>query len=150
MTSDLGDRFWSKVEKTDDCWLWQARKNEKGYGQFWLESKTRLAHRVSYQAYYGVTLRRDEVLLHRCDTPACVRPDHLKVGTVEENNEDKLRKGRQCRGSKVASSVFSEDEVMDIRELKALGFGVVEISRAYGVHHSTVGRILQKKNWTHV
>lgn len=87
------ERFWSKVQKSDTCWLWTARVGTNGYGQFKLDGKTVPAHRVSL-TLMGVELTRSDVVMHACDTPLCVNPSHLSVGTHKENSDDKWAKGR--------------------------------------------------------
>lgn len=87
-------RFWSKVEKTETCWVWRAGKNTvNGYGQFWTGKKTTQAHRFLYQIYHG-DLPSHVFVCHRCDNPPCVRPDHLFTGTSADNMRDKVSKGR--------------------------------------------------------
>lgn len=86
-------RFWQKVVKTKTCWLWSASKNDTGYGWFKRDGRMRGAHRMAYE------LRRGKIpsgmsVLHRCDTPACVRPAHLFLGTQADNVRDMLAKGR--------------------------------------------------------
>src|SRR5713226_5546175 len=81
------ERFWAKVEKTDGCWLWLAATNPKGYGVFSVDKKTNnveFAHRVSYRLHYG-EIPGDMRILHHCDNPTCVRPEHLFIGTPDDN-----------------------------------------------------------------
>src|SRR6266699_7199481 len=78
-TRTLPERFWSHVQRTDDCWLWAAAKNPKGYGIFNIDkkrNKNELAHRISYRLHYGAIPTHLRVL-HHCDTPSCVNPSHL-------------------------------------------------------------------------
>lgn len=88
----LESRFWSQVRLTDDCWFWAGAISSRGYGKFqWRDVQG--AHRVAY------TLAIDPVpeghyVMHKCDNRACVRPDHLVVGTAQENNLDRQAKGR--------------------------------------------------------
>lgn len=94
----IADRFWPKVEKSDDgCWTWQAARDRKGYGKIGAPGRAGwlFAHRVSYEIATGITLTPDVLVLHRCDNPPCVRPDHLFLGTHADNVADKIRKGRQ-------------------------------------------------------
>lgn len=84
--------FWEKVNKTEGCWEWTGSKNKKGYGSFGVDGKTQKAHRVSWMLTFG-ELPEDDVL-HTCDNPSCVRPDHLFVGTNQDNMRDMADKGR--------------------------------------------------------
>lgn len=90
-------RFWSKVDKSGACWLWTGEKNNQGYGRFvfWHEGgrSRSLAHRLSAELN-GTLLAEADVLLHSCDTPACVNPAHLTVGTQALNMQDAMAKGR--------------------------------------------------------
>jgi hypothetical protein len=90
------DRFWSKVEKTKDCWLWKGSKLQSGQGQFSTNQGTVLAHRFSYELAHGKIPNKLRVL-HKCDNPLCVRPDHLFLGTDSDNMQDALYKERLAR-----------------------------------------------------
>lgn len=89
---DLEQRFWSKVDKTGQCWIWTAAKN-KGYGIFSIGKKNKFAHRVSYELFYKSSI--DGILIcHKCDNPSCVNPQHLFLGTHHDNTMDAMAKGR--------------------------------------------------------
>lgn len=91
----LVDLFWEKVEKTGGCWLWRGATNPKGYGRTGVGShRSALAHRLSWNLAHG-QIPAGLFVLHRCDTPGCVRPDHLFLGTAADNTADMIRKGRQ-------------------------------------------------------
>ena len=84
----LEDRFWSKVTKTDDCWLWTGCTQSAGYGQLWLDGKVRLAHRVSYEMHCGAIDPSVEID-HKTTCPKnCVRPEHLRPATHKQNLEN--------------------------------------------------------------
>lgn len=87
------EKFWSKVQKTKDCWLWIAAVNNGGYGAFAYEGRRVMAHRLSYEIEYG-PFDKKLFVLHRCDNPRCVRPDHLWLGTQFDNMRDCASKGR--------------------------------------------------------
>ena len=89
------ERFWKHVNKTDTCWTGQLKLNRDGSGSIQIDGKSILAHR------YSVVLDgRDpagKVVMHTCDNPACVRPDHLKVATQADNVKDMIVKGRYVK-----------------------------------------------------
>lgn len=84
--------FWSKVEKTDDCWVWKASKDRYGYGHFRYD-KIYTAHRFSYFLHYG-ELEIGKIICHTCDVRDCVNPKHLYAGTHKTNSDDKISRGR--------------------------------------------------------
>ena len=87
------DRFWRKVQKSDGCWRWTGKPNKKGYGRFGVNWMVILAHRFAWEATNG-PIPDGLSVLHRCDNPICVRPDHLFLGTIADNNADMRAKGR--------------------------------------------------------
>lgn len=89
------ERFWSKVDKTGECWTWTAALDGHGYGMFSLAGRDYRAQRVSLQWSIGRVLERWEFACHRCDNPPCVRPAHLFVGTALDNMRDMAAKGRR-------------------------------------------------------
>jgi len=100
----IADRFWSKVEKTDGCWLWRGAIDGKGYGNFKLGKRVEYAHRVAYSIANGWTMSWDGYssktnVCHTCDNPGCVRPDHLFLGTHSDNMRDAEAKGRRTHHS---------------------------------------------------
>jgi len=97
----LADRFWEKVKKGDGCWEWTAATS-RGYGTFNLGRRqgTRGAHVVAYELKVGPT--EGGFVLHQCDNPACVRPDHLFLGTNADNMRDMSSKGRSASQKKTA------------------------------------------------
>jgi hypothetical protein len=95
---NLEERFWSKVDKTDGCWVWTASKNCEGYGRFNRFGKKRPncegAHRVSYIISSGAEIPDGMLVLHKCDNPPCVNPEHLYLGSNADNARDKKDRGR--------------------------------------------------------
>ena len=92
-------RFWKKVRKTETCWIWIAGVNAKGYGTMKPEGEyiPMLAHRFSWTLHCG-EIPGGLCVLHKCDNPSCVRPDHLFLGTRADNNIDMHAKGRGGAG----------------------------------------------------
>jgi len=96
----IEDRFYSYVQKSDDCWLWQGGSwDRKGYGRYRVmtdgqgRQREFRAHRIAWELANGPVPPGLSVL-HRCDNPACVRPDHLWLGSAADNARDAQEKGR--------------------------------------------------------
>lgn len=89
----MRDKFWSKVNKTETCWLWAGPFAGKGYGQLNADGKRWRASRLAYTLECG-PIPDGMFVCHHCDTPACVRPDHLFLGTNSDNARDAAAKGR--------------------------------------------------------
>ena len=91
------ERFWNKVDKTDNCWEWIPSKKNRKHGAFKKKSSRKpvMAHRYSYELHYG-DFDKSLFVCHKCDNPPCVRPDHLFLGTILDNNRDSLIKGRKA------------------------------------------------------
>jgi len=97
-TDSLESRFWPKVAKSDGCWLWTASGTDDGYGQLKFQGKRYYAHHLSVRLS-GREIPTGMIVCHKCDVPKCVRPDHLYVATMAENQQDSVRKGRAyCPG----------------------------------------------------
>lgn len=136
-------RFYRQVSKTDCCWEWTGTLKETGYGRFGLDGKALPAHRVAWELAYGA-IPEGRWVLHHCDNPKCVRPDHLFLGTHKDNVEDMVAKDRQRKGAKPK---LTDEEVAQMR----LDYSTGEHSQAglatkYGITVRTVGRILRGKS----
>lgn len=81
-------RFWPKVDKSGDCWIWTAATNPQGYGYFKLGGKQKKAHRVSYEMNIG-PIPEGMVVDHKCHNTSCVRPEHLRLATHKQNQENR-------------------------------------------------------------
>lgn len=153
MKAEIEARFWPKVDKSGDCWVWTASKYADGYGQFGI-SKLRKsnfrAHRVSWWIAHGEWPSEQMDLCHKCDNPACVNPDHLFVGDRTTNMRDASAKGRVKHGAKHWGAKLSEADVLAIKGLRAVGQSYSVISRKYGVAMQTVARICTGVRWRHL
>lgn len=121
------DRFWSKVDKTGECWEWTAGKNTGGYGIFWYKKENCLAHRVSWELSRGMPPESDMVVCHKCDNTACVNPDHLFLASRRENILDMFEKKRN-RGftNRFTSRFATETKNTSRPPLKKLKLSLIE------------------------
>lgn len=153
---NVESRFWPKVMKPlqwDACWPWTGAKrgDRQGYGNFKIKSYVAArAHRVSYALYYGQS-PGSMLVCHKCDNPVCVNPAHLFLGTVQDNSDDMVRKGRSPRrdqkGEKNAAAKLTSDDVAAIRRLIAAGHTNIAIAERYSVTHSLISRIRRGRAW---
>lgn len=118
LTDKETERFWEKVNKTDECWLWTAAKDKDGYGVFKIGGQTQRANRVAYVSVKG-PIPDGKLICHSCDNAACVRPGHLSVCTSQENNIGKFRKP-----PKETEKSF-DVEILKTNQEKQLVYGIV-------------------------
>lgn len=138
-----------------DCIEWDKARGWTGYGHRYFQGKVRRAHRVAYIEHHGLALEDIEglVVMHTCDNPPCVNVDHLRLGTVANNNEDTVAKGRQRHpvGTEHGMAKLTEAEVLAIRFLHAAaGTSKNQLARTFNVAHSTVSDIITRKKWKHL
>jgi len=145
-------RAWAAVDRPKDpalCWLWTGGRGTGGYGVFGRVGTDRKAHREAWRREFG-EIPAGLCVLHRCDTPLCIRPSHLFLGTKQENNMDRDKKGRTARGSRGGNSRLDDGRVGKIKKLLASGISQAEAARIFGVGSSTVGEIARGNTWKHV
>lgn len=139
----------------DECWLWTAGADRKGYGKVGVNRKTHLAHRQAYEAIHGAGTAEGMVVRHRCDNPPCVNPAHLEVGTHADNIRDRDERGRnrQPKGSANGLAKLTEADVLAIRAECVTGsrtHGQQAISERFGVSNQLISNIILRKIWTHI
>jgi hypothetical protein len=147
------DGFWAKVDRgagTDACWTWRGKRNRHGYGVLQAARKPLRAHRVAYELAHG-SIPDGVWVLHHCDNPPCVRPDHLFLGRQAENMADAARKNRAEYGTRRHSAVLTDDAVRVIRSRYAAG-GVTQatLAREWHVSQSLINRVILHTKWRHV
>lgn len=154
----IGDeaRFWAKVQRltNDDCWIWTASFDKNMYGKFLIseEGKDRSvrAHVYSWELYTGRPVPKGVQVCHKCDHSYCVNPDHLFLGTTQDNTQDKIDKGRQAKGESIGLSILTEKEVIEIRELHKAGHTIMQLSILYGRGRNTIGDVIKRRTWKHI
>ena len=140
----IEERFWDKVEKTSDCWLWKGKKERNGYGRFKCKGKMQNAHRLSW-LLSGKTIPDKYVIRHKCRNKHCVNPDHLETGTNAENSADMIRDGTSLRGSKNPSVKLNEEQVREIRARE--NEKGVDLAKEFGVTKSAISMIILRRSW---
>lgn len=155
-TPTLTTRFWLRVQKTDSCWLWIGHCDVGGYGiihtAYWHNDRQMKAHRVSYEIHYGSFPKHLRVL-HRCDNPRCVRPDHLFLGTDIDNIRDRDAKGRrrQVRGEQQGSAKVTAAQVADMRRRYDQEHATCAgLARQFSISPSQVRNIVKRRDWQHI
>lgn len=168
-----------KVNKTESCWLWTGRKDKDGYAKCCFRNKSGYSlHRLMWELNHG-EIPNGLLVCHKCDTPACVRPDHLFLGSVKDNIRDMWRKGRAARqvnpmlyentrkfgdensnrkhpeatarGERAGLAKLTASQVLEIRQIKYVpGMSLIEIALKYGVTPQNVRQIILNRTWRHL
>lgn len=149
-------------EPNSGCWIW-IKSTTFGYGQLAHNGKGGRAHRVSYMLHTGHDIPKGMVVRHKCDTPSCVNPDHLVLGTMKDNTHDAIRRGRfsvgqrhseRCadrRGVSNPAAKLTPEHVLAIRAADVSLHGErSRLARRFGVSQATITLILQRKVWADV
>lgn len=138
--------IWSRINKRSEteCWEWTGCRSPKGYGLFGLDGKTRLAHRLAWETVHG-RIMEGLFVCHKCDNPPCCNPGHLFIGTSADNIRDMFAKGRDGVRNRVGdnnpTSIFSNDDIVEIRTRRASGEELRSISNDFGVPPSHISSI---------
>lgn len=148
-------RFWSKVDKSGECWVYLYHRAPFGYGMLWVNKHLVPAHRFSWELSNGL-IPKGLWVLHHCDNPPCVRPDHLFLGTPQDNVHDMIAKGRAryvarpLKGEANPRAKLTEVQVREIRAHLTAGQRYRDIARQYGVSSGLISHIASGIAWKHV
>lgn len=148
------ERFMRFVEKTDSCWIWKGAKNKKGYGWIRFNNGGFRAHRLSYLLYKG-DIPKDNTyhgvcVLHKCDNPSCVNPEHLFLGSNSDNVKDMVVKMRNTIGERNGCAKLTSKDVLNIRKLNKERISGRDLANKYNISETTVSQIIHKTRWKHI
>lgn len=141
------DEKWTP-EPFSGCWLWAAcSRNQFGYGCFYLSGRDRVAHQVSWQIFRG-DIPDGMRVLHHCDTPCCVNPHHLFLGSQSDNMNDCVSKGRLSKeGELNGRSRLTSEQIYLIRTSTS---SLKEVAEQFGVTENHISKIRNRRAWRHV
>ena len=142
--------FWSKVSKSPHgCWNWTAHTDKGGYGTLSVGASPCKSHRFSWMIHRGA-IPEGLGVLHKCDNPRCVNPDHLFLGTNTDNTEDRDAKGRQVQGDRHPDAKLTSEDVKEIRSVfvpRSRKTGARALARKFGVAKSTLLGVVNRTTW---
>jgi hypothetical protein len=142
----ITERFLSHVspEPNSGCWLWTAAHWKNGYGRFAKTTDQSVpAHRMAYQLFCA-EIPKGQCVCHKCDNKSCVNPDHLFIGSHQENANDKVLKNRQAKGSKIRILALTKNEAAEIMKSKD---SIRKLADKYTVSYGVVWGIKNGKSY---
>lgn len=151
--SILADRLLSKIRIEGDCYIWTAATDKDGYGKIRFQRRDIRAHRASYEENKG-PIPSGFLVCHHCDTPGCIRPEHLFLGTAKHNTRDMMSKGRRSnhppphfKGEKNHKTKLTAEQVFEIRWYEATGESQRSLARRYRVSSPNISSIIKNETW---
>jgi hypothetical protein len=150
--SFLKTKFESKLLIVESgCWEWQGTRHPQGYGRLWAQGKRVSSHILAYQIYKGQTEGLD--VCHHCDNPPCCNPDHLFLGTHQDNMQDMIQKGRSNhpKGQDCGTAKLSDSQVIAIRAAYSRGqISLKTLAGEYEMSLCAIQAITSGKTWKHL
>jgi hypothetical protein len=139
------EKFWAKVNKegVEGCWEWLGCISNYGYGQFWYNKKATHAHRYSWILKNGA-IPEGLIIRHKCKGK-CVNPDHLELGTQQDNMNDMIRDNTVRKGIKHHNCKLTPEQVKEIRTRTNERY--IKLAKEYNVSHSAISDIIHRRKW---
>ena len=148
---DVAWNFWLNVDKTTNCWLWKACCDDDGYGIFTISRHKYRAHRVAFAIHYKED-PGNVILMHSCDVPACVNPEHLVRGTCTKNNLKTFEVGHNSHvGELNTQAKLRREHVIEMRAMYDSGITIKVISEKFNwVNRSAIEHVVHRRRWKHI
>ena len=177
MKKKIGDEFWSHVDKkggpdrlrweTDDpwlgdgslCWIWLRARSKRGYGILELDRRRLLAHRYAWELDNNESIQPDLCVMHWCDHPVCVNPDHLYLGTKRDVMSKRDARGhhgyrthpeRWSSGARTGKTNLTDEDIREIRRLHCTGMRQSELVKKFNASRNCISKICNRISWKHV
>jgi hypothetical protein len=149
LSISITERFWRHVYKTTGCWFWTGAKGSNGYGYIEHEGRLTGAHRVSYELHSG-KIQPGLQIRHDCDTPLCVNPSHMRLGTARDNAQDKIARGRMPDmepphyfGERHPNCKLSSTDIAEIKRLRGEGWSYMQLAGRHFVTKQQIANIVK-------
>lgn len=155
-TVDRWERYWSRINKTDTCWLWTGGTNSGGYGSMWFGGRLCGTHRLmlvwmgKLKTPIHTGSMATNVVLHSCDNPRCVNPAHLQLGTNTENQKEAYARARRAaeRGATHTNAKLTPEQVEEIRRLyNSKTFVQIELAAMFGVSQRAISLVVRGETY---
>lgn len=149
ITDEKIKRFWNGIDiiGKNECWNWKKSVDKFGYGKVKISGKMYLCHRLAFSSFYEIDYPDSSVnIMHSCDNPKCCNPFHLRQGTLKENMQDMIRKGRQSKNSK-PNRHMTKESAECLRKEFLNGSSKLSLSRKYNISPQTVRQIIKNEIW---
>jgi len=134
------------IDGKTGCWNWKRATRKDGYVITWYNGSTDYIHRVSYRVFKG-DFDSNFIIRHKCDNPSCCNPDHLLIGSDQDNSTDMVSRDRQAKGSLVGTAKLTEEIVVMIRSLSGSS---QQLAKFFDCSKTTIKDIRNNKIWKHV
>lgn len=148
-------RFKSKlIIQPNGCWEYSGAKDADGYGMFWFQGKTKGAHQFSARYLGNLIVNKGDQVCHSCDNPPCANPDHLFIGSTQDNTADRHAKGRTVKGSQIGTSRYTESIIQSVKDAyktRPHYRGIIkDLSIEFNVSYGVVWYVCKRGSWAHI
>lgn len=136
-------------ENENGCFICSSHKKDKGYARIRKYGKQIPISRYMYEECFGF-IPKGMVIRHKCDNPSCINPEHLELGTHQDNMNDMVKRNRSQKGKDRTIAKLKEDDIKRIKKEYSKGKSSRELAKIFNVDKSSIMNIINKKTWRHI